>query len=159
MDCICDQLQLNFEKAPHCPYCDSEIIIRNGFRSGLTRYRCKCCKKSFNALTGTPFVRLRNKGRWIEYLQCMIDSKTIRQSAEVCSVHRNTAFCWRHRFLKGSHDSQPQLLSGLVEADETYFRESHKGSNKLTRPGRERGKQEPKRGLSKDQICVLVACD
>jgi len=159
MDCICDQLQQNFEKTPHCVYCQSKMIIRNGFRSGLTRYRCKCCKKSFNALTGTPFARLRNKERWLEYLQCMIDSKTIRKSAEVCSVHRNTAFRWRHRFLKGSHASQPKLLSGLVEADETYFRESHKGSNKLTRPGRKRGKEGAKRGLSKDQVCVLVACD
>lgn len=146
-------------RIPIVPHCRSEMLIRNGFRSGLTRYRCKSCRKSFNALTGTPFARLRNKEHWIEYLQCIIDSKTIRKSATICSVHRNTAFRWRHRFLNGSHDSQPQLLTGMVEADETYFRKSRKGSKKLDRSPRKRGKEGAKRGLSKDQVCVLVACD
>ena len=56
----------------------------------------------------------------------MIESKTIRQSADDCDVHRNTAFRWRHRFLLEAHDTQPQLLSGIVESDETFFRKQHK---------------------------------
>ena len=159
MSSICDTVQNAFDQDAKCPHCGSEAIVKNGFRSGLTRYRCKCCRKSFNALTGTPFARLRKKELWCKYSQCMIESKTIRKSASDCFVHRNTAFRWRHRFLEGSHDSQPQLLVGIVESDETFFRKSNKGSNKLNRPPRKRGKQGAKRGLSKDQVCVVVACD
>jgi hypothetical protein len=39
-----------------------------------------------------------------------------------------------------------------VEADETYFLESHKGERHLPRPPRKRGGVAKKRGLSNEQI-------
>ena len=50
-------------------------------------------------------------------------------------------------------------LSNIVEADETYFLESFKGKRKLPRPARHRGGKARKRGLSAEQIPVLVAQD
>jgi transposase-like protein len=47
----------------------------------------------------------------------------------------------------------------LVEADETYFRESFKGSSPPGRKAKKRGTPATKRGLSKQQIPVLVARD
>ena len=159
MNYVCDIIENAFEENAKCPHCDSSMMKKNGFRSGLVRYRCKCCKRSFNALTGTPFAHLRKKELWLKYLQCMIESKTIRQSADDCDVHRNTSFRWRHRFLLEAHDTQPQLLSGIVESDETFFRKSEKGSKKLNRPPHKRGKDNAKKGLSKEQVCVVVMCD
>jgi IS1 family transposase len=46
-----------------------------------------------------------------------------------------------------------------MEADETYFLESCKGSRKLGRPARRRGGKAGKSGLSNEQVCVLVARD
>jgi len=47
-----------------CPHCASHSLQGWGHVSGLPRYRCKDCRRSFNALTGTPLARLRKKERW-----------------------------------------------------------------------------------------------
>lgn len=51
---------------------------------------------------------------------------------------------------------QPRQLSGLLEANETYFLESQKGSRHLTRPARRRRGKASKMGLSKEKASVLV---
>lgn len=45
-----------------------------------------------------------------------------------------------------------------VEIDETYFRDSYKGCRKGTmpRPARKSGREAAKRGLSKQQVCVVT---
>ena len=48
---------------------------------------------------------------------------------------------------------------GTVEADETYFLHSQKGQRKLDRPARKRGGVAKKRGLSSEQVPVLIARD
>ena len=50
-------------------------------------------------------------------------------------------------------------LEGIVEADETFFRESHKGERDLERKPRKRGGKASQRGLSKEQIPVLIVRD
>ncbi len=42
-----------------CPHCACPRLRRSGFASGLQRYRCLYCRRSFNALTGTALARLR----------------------------------------------------------------------------------------------------
>ena len=72
-------------------------------------------------------------------------------------VHLSTAFRWRHSFLKAPKALKPKVLEGTVEADETYFLYSEKGSRKLDRPARKRGGKASKRGLSDEQVPVLIA--
>jgi hypothetical protein len=51
-------------------------------------------------------------------------------------------------------------FSGIVEMDETYFLYSEKGKRKITgRKARKRGGASQFRGISKEQVCVLVARD
>jgi IS1 family transposase len=50
-------------------------------------------------------------------------------------------------------------LGGIAEADETYLLESQKGSRHLDRPPRRRGGTARRRGLSHEQVCILVARD
>src|SRR3954452_3837131 len=47
-------------------------------------------------------------------------------SAERCGVAVSTAFRWRHRFLTAPAASP--ILTGIVEADETFVLFSYKGS-------------------------------
>ena len=56
-------------------------------------------------------------------------------------------------------DIKAQALLGVVEADETYFLRSCKGQREAGRPGRRRGCSAAKRGLSDEQVPVLVARD
>ena len=56
----------------------------------------------------------------------------------------------------GTH--KPEQLKGIVEADETFFRESFKGKRDgMTRPAYKRGTPASKRGLSAEQIPVLAS--
>jgi hypothetical protein len=54
---------------------------------------------------------------------------------------------------------RPAKLHGLTEADETYLLESNKGNRNLDRKARKRGGSATQRGISAEQICVLVARD
>src|SRR5205085_106809 len=72
---------------------------------------------------------------------------------------------WRHRFLRAPAATR-EALGGVVEADETFFRHSEKGSRRWRRgdapPGRgprRRGERAGKRGLSAEQVPALIARD
>jgi transposase-like protein len=138
-----------------CPYCAACRIYRHGMSSGLQRYRCLACNRTFNALTNTPLAFLRLRGKWLPYLQCVLDSLPVRAAAEKAGIHRNTSFRWRHRFLAQARHDRPPLLHGIVEADETYLLESQKGSRHLTRPARHRGGKAKRRGISGELDCIL----
>ena len=71
----------------------------------------------------------------------------------------NTGDNWRHRFLKAPKSVKPKELDGTVEAEETYFLHSQNGSRKLQRPARKRGGKAKNRGLSAEQVPVLIARD
>ena len=146
-------------KGRPCPRCGCGRVHRCGRASGLQRFRCLACGRSFNALTGTPLARLRKKERWLAYLQCVLESRTVRDTAQVVGVHRTTSFRWRHRFVPGAMRDRPATLSAIVEADETYRLESQKGSRKLTRRPRKRGGVAGRRGINKEHDCLLVARD
>jgi transposase-like protein len=118
-----------------CPHCHALNIVKNGQSHGLQRYRCNACAKTFNAATGTPLSRLRNKERFFQQGKCLAEGLSVRAAAEVLDVAVTTAFRLRHRFLESAVTHQPKQVSGLLEADETYFRESQKGSRKPKLPG------------------------
>ncbi len=145
---------------PVCPKCGHDHIARWGSASGLQRYRCAACRATFNALTGTPLARLRHKDKWLEYAQQMANGQSLRHSAKVCEVHRNTTFRWRHRFLALPNVQKATRLVGIAEADETFFLESFKGKKHgMTRVPHKRGSKASKRGLSDEQIPVLICRD
>ncbi|QBI05290.1 IS1595 family transposase [Pseudoduganella albidiflava] len=144
---------------PPCPHCGCEKSHRCGQASGLQRYRCVTCRRSFNALTGTPLARLRLRDKWLQYLQCLIESTPVRSAAMRVAVAKSTSFRWRHRFNAALLRAPRPQLSGIVEADETYLLESQKGSRHLDRPPRKRGGKASRRGISSELDCILVARD
>ena len=142
-----------------CLGCGARDFYKHGRAHGLQRYRCRHCGRTRNGLSGTPLARLRYKERWLDYLDGMLDSHSIRRAADHLGVASATSFRWRHRFLALSKHDRPASLSGIAEADEMYVLESHKGSRTLDRPPRKRGGKATKRGISNEQMCILVARD
>ncbi len=143
-----------------CPHCASQQLQRWGSANGLPRYRCTACRRSFNALTGTPLARLRKKEQWPAQAEALITGESLVTAAERCGVAVTTAFRWRHRFLEAAALDKPARLNGIVEADETFILESFKGRRVgLPRAARKRGGTARKRGLSAEQIPILVARD
>jgi transposase-like protein len=147
------------ENVDSCPYCSSKSFQKWGVRSNLQRYRCNQCHKTYNALTGTPLSRLRYKEVWLDFVEDLSQSKTIRQSAKHCGVDKSTTFRWRHRMLNNPKRLIAKHLHGIIEFDETYFLESHKGERHLDRKPRKRGGSASQRGISSEQTAVLVARD
>jgi len=154
-----------------CPLCQRQGAVCRGSANGLRRFYCAGCGKTFNALTGTPLANLHYKGRWFDFARSLSEGESVRKSAARCDVAVSTAFRWRHRFLRAiKTDTAP--LGGIVEADETYVLESRKGSRawknaaagqpdaeEPERKPRKRGGKATRRGLSSEQVPVLVAAD
>ena len=140
-----------------CPHCQAPAgqLRPWGFSHGLARLRCRACHKTSNALTGTSLARLRKREQWTTYAQALVQGVSVRQAARRCGVDKNTAFLWRHRFLKAPSAHRPEHEGGIVEADETFFLQSFKGQRQLPRPARKRGGV----GAKWEHIAVLVVRD
>lgn len=149
-----------FRDGLYCPHCSAVgKFKRNGSFKGRQRYFCYTCGRTFNDLTGTPVHRTHYLDKWPEYFKCMEQGFSIRQCAEIVGISVPTAFTWRHKILHALGNLQKQPLEGIVEADETYVLHSEKGKRNLTRKARRRGGKAKKRGISNEQVCILVARD
>lgn len=151
------EIEARFAAEPCCPHCQSAETSKWGSANGLKRYRCKACKKTFNALTGTPLAQLHKRELWSGHAQALVEGISLRKVAARLDICLETAFRWRHRFLQAPKALKPKELDGAVEADETYFLHSEKGSRKLKRPPRKRGGRAKKPGTSGEQVPVLIA--
>lgn len=154
-------IETRFAVAPVCGHCKSEAFSSWGVASRLRRYKCKCCSRTFNALTGTPLAQLHRREAWLEYACALVDGVSLRKAAERCGIHLETSFRWRHRFLASAKTAKAKAVTGIVEADETFIRKSAKGSKKITgRRPRKRGGTAKKKGLSTDDYdAVLIVRD
>jgi len=143
-----------------CPHCGSQKLRGWGRVSGLPRYFCTGCRRSFNALTGKPLAHLRKKEHWAAQTQALITGGSLAEAAKRCDVAVTTAFRRRHRFLSAPAPGKPGRLNGIVEVDETYIPESFKGKRSgLLRPAHKRGGMAKTRGLSAELFPVLAARD
>jgi transposase-like protein len=143
-----------------CPHCKGKRVSRYGRANGLQRYRCGACGKTFSALTGTPLCGLHKRGKWLGQAEALREGLTLHKVADALHIHVSTAHRWRHRFLALPMALQAQALTGIAEADETMFLLSFKGKRSgLDRKARKRGGKATKRGLSHEQLPVLVARD
>src|SRR3954467_4709904 len=105
-------------RCPHCPHCGAERLPRWGHASGLRRYRCQACRKTFNALTGTALARLRKKACWLRDGEALAAGVSLAKAAAHCGVHLTTSFRWRHRFLRAPAATRA-APGGVVEAEES----------------------------------------
>ena len=156
----------NFIKQTYsCPHCKSNKIVKNGFRNSIQRFICKDCNKSFTVRTNTITEHSKKSFEtWSKFIECMMNSFTVRRSAEICGINKDTAFIWRHKVLDALQNMQNSVeLNGVVEADETFFALSFKGNHKksttftMPRKAHKRGKDIHTRGLSHEQVCVPCA--
>lgn len=158
-----DIREARFSNKPHCPHCESKNIKGHGKYKGRQRYKCKDCKKTFNDMTASPMVGTHYPEKWVEHIQLMTEGKTRQQVSDALNIHISTAFNWRHKVLNALKSLTADSLTGIVESDEKFFLESRKGKkqgiNSGTRNSRKRGGTSTKRGLSKDQVCIVVAMD
>lgn len=152
-----------FAEGISCPHCKSLFYKRNGKVRGRQRYLCKDCGKSFGDISVSLLTNTRYPEKWLSYLECMVQGMPLRKIAEQLKIHVSTAFFWRHKILMALMREPMDTLKGIVEADELYMLESHKGKNQVnklgTRKARKRGGVSQFRGISREQVCILFVAD
>lgn len=149
-----------FHEGLNCPHCGTKgNFKKNGTYRGRQRYLCKTCNQTFNDLTNTPIHRTKYPEKWASYLRAMEQGLSLRKCAKLVGISLQASFEWRHKILHALSQIKHQTLDGIVEADETYVLYSEKGKRKLPRKARKRGGVAKKRGISNEQVCVLVARD
>ncbi|OXN00415.1 IS1595 family transposase [Bifidobacterium vansinderenii] len=153
-----------------CTRCGSIAVQKYGRTpAGKQRWYCKDCKRTFTATTGRVLGMSKLPDDvWMRFIESFISRDSLRDCADKCGVCLRTAWFMRHRVMECIKRYNPAFNTGAgdrVEIDETYFRDSYKGyghaNSKLTmpRPARTSGKKASKRGLSKEQVCVVTGID
>ena len=162
------------DEARQCPRCGNDDVVKHGRDAGgRQRFYCRRgygssgCGRTFNAMTGTPFARMRMPEKWGAHARLMGNFLSLTQVAESgIGISRHTAWRWRHRMLRAQAAIQSPQVSGVIEADETFFRTCHKGSRGWkrgeapeNRRPRYRGEPALAPGTSVEQVPVLTALD
>jgi transposase-like protein len=164
-----------FSRGKVCPHCEHDEVSRNGKYHGKQRYICKSCRKTFTDFTLSPkHNSKKDVKQWIQYAKCMINGYSIRKCADEVNISVPTSFYWRHKILDAIRAFMGVgSVGGVIEVDEAFFRESFKGNHKknttfiMPRKSHKRGvkgsfsskTEKRKRGISKEQVCVLCAMD
>lgn len=123
-----------------CPRCGCEALGPWGVdRRGLRRLRCRGCKRTCSAATGSALAGLRRPEAFRAVLDDMIDAvrpASCRRLAARIGVDKTTVWRWRLRILSAL-ERATRALGGVVEADQTTRRESRKGSREWVRHARD----------------------
>lgn len=122
--------------------------------SGLQRYRCSDCKRTFTPVTGTIFDnRKLPVTAWVDFILQALSFESVAAMTREDRRADTTPPYWMAKLfavLGGVQDVTK--LSGRVWIDETYFPVAAKDA--VRRPD---GKLP--RGLSKNQMCIGVGVD
>lgn len=82
---------------------------------------------------------------------------SIRKTAIVYDIHRNTAFTWRHKILDALQNIVSNIkLGSVIETNETFFAISYKENHNFTIPHK-RAHSMHTRDLSHEKVCVPCA--
>ena len=159
---------LRFSEKRVCPFCGGTHVVKNGKRAdGTQKYICRECGRnplatSNSLLCGTH----KDLTTWLKFIECELNDESLKQTAEKCGIHLNTALEWRHKLHEAvSNSKKEEQLSGVIEMDETYPTVSYKGNHSknkefiMPRESHKRGSQISKRGLSNELLCIPCAVD
>ncbi len=143
-----------------CPNCQGTKIIKWGNYANRKRYRCQNCNKTFTGLTGTALHYLHDHKKVLNFLNCMLAQKTLKEAANYCNICIKTAFDWRHKFMHALHLLKQDALVEEVQADETFIPLSYKGQRNLQKQiSRKSFKRAAKRPKKRNLAIVLTAID
>jgi len=142
-----------------CPHCSSKKYRKHGIDKGSQRYYCNACKRTFTEFTGTWLAGIHKKELVPDYLKLMEQELSLDKIKANLGINKKTAFDWRHKVLSGLESTDNGIFKGITESDDTFFLQSSKGTKLHGRKPRKRGGPAKKRGISNEQVAVIVTAD
>lgn len=147
------------DKISSCPHCSGKKYRKHGKDKGSQRYYCNTCKRTFTEYTGTWLAGIHKKELVSDYLHLMEQELSLDKIKEKMGINKKTAFDWRHKILSSLEVTSSGTFTGITESDDTFFLESSKGRKLEERKPRKRGGAAKKRGISNEQVAVIVTAD
>ncbi|EKQ57421.1 MULTISPECIES: hypothetical protein [unclassified Clostridium] len=116
-----------------CPICGGSHYIKNGLYKGIQRYKCRECNKTFSKATDSLWsYSKKNPEIWLEFIELMLEKKSLRFCAKKLKISLVTAFFWRHKVLYAlSLDGTQNSLEGIVYITKTILKENFKGCRNI----------------------------
>ena len=118
--CIEHLETVRWNGVPLCPYCNSK---NQSAMPKENRYHCNNCNTSFSVTVGTIFHKTRiDLQKWFLAVSLVLNAKkgySARQLGRDIDVTKDTAWRVFMQIRKALVD-QKELMTGIVEADETY---------------------------------------
>lgn len=147
-----------------CPFCHSSIIKKNGKRdTGLQRYKCLDCGKRFTRLTNTILEKTRwHYEIWIEVIRMILNDFPLDSMMNILvndfacdGLDRRTLILWREKILHAMASVPMPKLTGVIQVDETFIRESQKGSKHLVSLIDKKEQRKPRYGKIPSELGVM----
>lgn len=138
-DCLAYLEHIRWNDKPKCPYCQSHNITPMPKEK---RYHCNNCNTSFSVTVRTIFHHTRLPlQKWFLALTLILNAKkgiSARQLSRDLKVNKDTAWRIAMKIRNAmSEKDQRELLTGIVEADETYIGgKPRRGSGTINKRGR-----------------------
>ena len=152
-DCIKHLEGVRWNGKPQCPYCKSHNATPLKTES---RHHCNNCNTSYSVTVGTIFHHTHlDLQKWFLALSLILNAKkgiSSRQLARDIEVTKDTAWSMQMR-IREAMVEQGELLSGIVEMDETYIGGKPRKGNK--RDDDTEGGNKSKRGRGTDKTPVV----
>lgn len=122
-----------------CPHCNSTIIVKNGRKNGIMMFKCKSCGKNFTLFTNTILEKTKYSWDvWIDMVWYTLNGESIKTMQQylierynIEGLNYKTIFMWKHKIIHALASIPMPKLTGVIQIDETYFRETQKGSRHL----------------------------
>jgi transposase-like protein len=144
-----------------CPDCSSDLVVKFGTygKDKRGRFLCKnteCERKTFTILTGTWIDKIQKKNLWNEFIELMIEGKSLRFISEKLNLSNQTVFDWRHKVLVSFEKTFTKKFKGIVEMDDIFLDLNQKGrrKNRIIIPEDRDG-----RGIDNFKVSVMVTSD
>lgn len=123
--CIDHLESIRFKNGAYCPLCGSvENVKRKKENNLVGRWNCHDCKKSFNVLSGTimqgTHIPLQ---KWFVAIALIVNAKKSLSSYQLgrdLELNQKSAWYMQQRIRAAMASDQAPMLTGIVEADETY---------------------------------------
>lgn len=155
-DCIKHLETVRWNNKPICPYCKSP---KNTPLPTEQRYHCNNCNTSYSVTVGTIFHHTHLPlQKWFLALSLILNAKkgiSSRQLARDLQVTKDTAWSMQMR-VRDAMVEQGDLLSGIIEMDETYIGGKPRKGNKRDDDPEGGNKSKRGRGTDKQPVVGMV---